>query len=89
MEQTTATQRVEVSTLFKGGPADSILRVFNNINQQNFSKPASQALSANASAGGVAVRGKRRKQCFLGPGNDIRVLSAPMQFGLNYSGQWG
>jgi hypothetical protein len=73
--------------LFKGDQRISILGLFNNINQQNFSSQDLAGVSANASAGGVGGRGRGGNNAFSG-GNDIGIISTNA-IGLNYSDKWG
>ena len=74
--------------LFKGDQRISILGLFNNINQQNFSSQDLAGVSANASAGGGGGgRGRGGNNAFSG-GNDIGIISTNA-IGLNYSDKWG
>jgi hypothetical protein len=73
--------------LFKGDQRISILGLFNNINQQNFSSQDLAGVSANASAGGGRRRGRGGNSAFSG-GNDIGIISTNA-IGLNYSDKWG
>jgi hypothetical protein len=74
--------------LFKGDQRISILGLFNNINQQNFSSQDLAGVSANASAaGGGGGRGRGGNNAFSG-GNDIGIITTNA-IGLNYSDKWG
>jgi hypothetical protein len=78
--------------LFKGDQRISILGLFNNINQQNFSSQDLAGVNANASAGGGGGRGGGRwggggNNAFSG-GNDIGIITTNA-VGLNYSDKWG
>ena len=81
--------------LFKGDQKISILGLFNNINQQNFSSQDLAGVSANASGGGGGRRpggggnqfgGGGNNNFFVGGSNGITGTNA---FGLNYSDKWG
>jgi len=74
--------------LFKADQRISILGLFNNINQQNFSSQDLAGVSANASAGGGGGgRGRGGNNAFSG-GNDIGTITTNA-IGLNYSDKWG
>ncbi|WP_075350050.1 TonB-dependent receptor [Algoriphagus marinus] len=77
--------------LFKGDQRISILGLFNNINQQNFSSQDLAGVNANASAGGGGRGGGRwgggGNNAFSG-GNDIGIITTNA-VGLNYSDKWG
>ena len=74
--------------LFSGDRRVSILGLFNNINQQNFSSDDLAGVNANSSGGG------RRRGGFGGGnnnfygGNDIGSITTNAM-GLNYSDKWG
>lgn len=76
--------------LFNGDRRVSILGLFNNINQQNFSSDDLAGVNANASGGGGG-RGRggfgRGNSNFYG-GNDIGTITTNAM-GLNYSDKWG
>ena len=77
--------------LFKGDQRFSILGLFNNVNQQNFSSQDLAGVNANASGGGGG-RGRGRpgsggnSNFFVG--NDIGIINTN-SVGLNYSDKWG
>lgn len=77
--------------LFNGDRRVSILGLFNNVNQQNFSSDDLAGVNANASGGG----GGRGRGGFGGGGNsnfqggnDIGSITTNAM-GLNYSDKWG
>lgn len=77
--------------LFKGDQRVSILGLFNNVNQQNFSSQDLAGVNANASGGGGRGRGGFRggggnNNFFVG--NDIGIINTN-SVGLNYSDKWG
>ncbi|WP_338228870.1 outer membrane beta-barrel protein [Algoriphagus taiwanensis] len=82
--------------LFKGDQRVSILGLFNNINQQNFSSQDLAGVNANASGGGGMRRpgmggggrwgGGGNNNFFVGNENGIVTTNA---LGLNYSDKWG
>lgn len=78
--------------LFKGDQRLSILGLFNNINQQNFSSQDLAGISANASGGGPRGGGGGRwggggnNNFFVGNSGGIVNTNA---IGLNYSDKWG
>lgn len=79
--------------LFKGDQRLSILGLFNNINQQNFSSQDLAGLSANASGGrggfgggGGRWGGGGNNNFFVGNSGGIVTTNA---LGLNYSDKWG
>ncbi|MEB2778847.1 TonB-dependent receptor [Algoriphagus sp. C2-6-M1] len=76
--------------LFNGDRRVSILGLFNNINQQNFSSDDLAGVNANSSGGGGG-RGRggfgRGNSNFYG-GNDIGTITTNAM-GLNYSDKWG
>lgn len=82
--------------VFKGDQKISILGLFNNINQQNFSSQDLAGVTANASAGGAGGRrpggggnqfgGGRNNNFFVGNTSGITDTNA---MGLNYSDKWG
>lgn len=75
--------------LFSGDRRVSILGLFNNINQQNFSSDDLAGVNANASGGGGRGRGGfgGGNNNFYG-GNDIGSITTNAM-GLNYSDKWG
>lgn len=79
---------------FKGDQRISVLGLFNNINQQNFSSQDLAGLSANASAGGGG-RGGPGGGGFGGGGNNNFLVGSAggivttNAMGLNYSDKWG
>ncbi|WP_091653573.1 outer membrane beta-barrel protein [Algoriphagus ornithinivorans] len=77
--------------LFNGDRRVSILGLFNNVNQQNFSSQDLAGVTANASGGGGRRFGGGRfgggnNNFFVG--NDIGII-ATNALGLNYSDKWG
>lgn len=77
--------------LFNGDRRVSILGLFNNINQQNFSSQDLAGLSANASGGrrggfGGGRWGGGNNNFFVGGSGGIVATNA---MGLNYSDKWG
>lgn len=79
--------------LFKGDQKISILGLFNNINQQNFSSQDLAGVTANATGGGGGRRpgggnqfGGGNNNFFVGGTNGITGTNA---MGLNYSDKWG
>ncbi|MFC3416361.1 outer membrane beta-barrel protein [Algoriphagus hitonicola] len=76
--------------LFNGDRRVSILGLFNNINQQNFSSQDLAGLSANASGGrrggGGRWGGGGNNNFFVGGSGGIVATNA---MGLNYSDKWG
>ena len=81
--------------LFKGDQKISILGLFNNINQQNFSSQDLAGVSANASGGGGGRRPGGGRNQFGGGGNNnffvggSNGITGTNAFGLNYSDKWG
>ena len=75
--------------LFSGDRRFSILGLFKNINQQNFSSQDLAGVNANASGGGGRGRGGwgGGGGSFYG-GNDIGTITTNA-LGLNYSDKWG
>jgi len=75
--------------LFSGDRRVSILGLFNNINQQNFSSDDLAGVNANSSGGGGRGRGGfgGGNSNFQG-GNDIGSITTNAM-GLNYSDKWG
>ncbi|MHA7129636.1 outer membrane beta-barrel protein [Algoriphagus namhaensis] len=78
--------------LFKGNQRISILGLFNNVNQQNFSSQDLAGVNANASGGGGrggrgGWRGGGGNNNFF-VGNDIGIINTN-SVGLNYSNKWG
>lgn len=73
--------------LFKGDQRISILGLFNNVNQQNFSSQDLAGVSANASGGGRGRFGGGGNSAFSG-GNDIGIVTTNA-VGINYSDKWG
>jgi hypothetical protein len=75
---------------FKGDQRVSVLGLFNNINQQNFSSQDLAGISANASGGGPRGGGGRwgggNNNFFVGNSGGIVSTNA---LGLNYSDKWG
>lgn len=82
--------------MFKGDQKISILGLFNNINQQNFSSQDLAGVTANASGGrgggrrpgggGNPYGGGGNNNFFVGGTNGITGTNA---LGLNYSDKWG
>ncbi|MDX5338738.1 MAG: TonB-dependent receptor family protein [Cyclobacteriaceae bacterium] len=81
--------------LFKGDQRLSILGLFNNVNQQNFSSQDLAGVTANSSGGGGMRRpgmgggqwgGGGNNNFFVGNTNGIVTTNA---LGLNYSDKWG
>ncbi|WP_026950578.1 TonB-dependent receptor [Algoriphagus mannitolivorans] len=80
--------------LFKGDQRLSILGLFNNVNQQNFSSQDLAGVSANSSGGGGMRRpgmgggqwGGGNNNFFVG--NETGIVSTNA-LGLNYSDKWG
>ncbi|GAB3228370.1 TonB-dependent receptor [Algoriphagus aestuariicola] len=79
--------------LFKGDQRISVLGLFNNINQQNFSSQDLAGLSANASGGGGrgfggggGRWGGGNNNFYVGNSGGIVTTNA---LGLNYSDKWG
>jgi len=79
--------------LFSGDRRFSVLGLFNNVNQQNFSSQDLAGVNANSSGGGGRGRGGRGGWggggggSFYG-GNDIGTITTNA-LGLNYSDKWG
>jgi hypothetical protein len=77
--------------LFKGDQRLSILGLFNNVNQQNFSSQDLAGVSANSSGGmkrpGMGGDGGRGSNNFF-VGNETGIISTNAM-GLNYSDKWG
>ncbi|MGG9972805.1 outer membrane beta-barrel protein [Ferruginibacter sp. SUN002] len=82
--------------LFKGAQRISILGMFNNINQQNFSSEDLLGVNSSSSSGGGGRGGGgggNRGGNFGGGGNNFLVgqtngISKTNAFGINYSDQW-
>ncbi|WP_297336649.1 TonB-dependent receptor [Algoriphagus sp.] len=75
--------------LFNGDQRISILGLFNNVNQQNFSSQDLAGLSANAGGGrrgGGGRWGGGNNNFFVGGSGGIVATNA---MGLNYSDKWG
>ncbi|WP_133555272.1 TonB-dependent receptor [Algoriphagus boseongensis] len=82
--------------MFKGDQRFSILGLFNNVNQQNFSSQDLAGVSANSSGGGMRRPGMGggggqwggggNNNFFVGNENGIVTTNA---LGLNYSDKWG
>ncbi|MDN3204335.1 outer membrane beta-barrel protein [Algoriphagus sediminis] len=75
--------------LFSGDRRFSILGLFNNVNQQNFSSQDLAGVNANASGGGGRRRwgrGGGNSNFFVG--NDIGIINTN-SVGLNFSDKWG
>lgn len=72
--------------LFNGDRRVSILGLFNNVNQQNFSSQDLAGVNANSSGGGRG-RGRGGNSNFFA-GNDIGIINTN-SVGLNYSDKWG
>lgn len=78
--------------MFKGDQRVSILGLFNNINQQNFSSQDLAGVSANSSGGGRGFGGGGGR--WGGGGNNFYVgnsggIVTTNALGLNYSDKWG
>ncbi|WP_192347401.1 TonB-dependent receptor [Algoriphagus sp. Y33] len=74
--------------LFAGDRRVSILGLFNNINQQNFSSDDLAGVNANASGGGRGRGGFGGGNSNFYGGNDIGSITTNAM-GLNYSDKWG
>lgn len=81
--------------LFKGDQRLSILGLFNNINQQNFSSQDLAGVNANASGGGARRPGGGGGGRWGGGGNNNffvgneKGIVTTNALGLNYSDKWG